>query len=214
MALTQVQLSQAKFLMNGGAYELPLQQMREKGILPSEYVFHEYPKLIRLSQGMQRFDCSTKDCEKNVLTWTETREVFTETVVNSEAEEDRVLSGGMTSAQIEEERQTLLLRCRALGVTADPSWSVVRLRRELGDKLDAPEPADKMGALEAELESLRKMAAMQAEIDALRAQMAKPADDADAMRAELAERGVKVDGRWSAARLREELERAPAHEGV
>ncbi len=206
MAQTQTQLAQTKYLMNGGLYELPMQQMREKGILPSEYVYHEYPKMVRISQGMQTFDRSTEDHKGRTISWTETKEVFTDTIVNSVEEEERVLSGGMTSAQIEEERQSLILRCRALGIVADPSWSVVRLRRELGDKLDAPDPADKMGALEAELESLRKMAAMQAEIDALRAQMAKPADDVAEMRAALTERGVKVDGRWSAQRLREELD--------
>ena len=58
-----------------------------------------------------------------------------------------------------------------LGIKVDTAWSAVRLKRELGDKLDAPEPADKMAALSAELANLRKMADMQAEIDALRAQL-------------------------------------------
>lgn len=214
MAQTQTQLGQTKYLMNGGSYELPLQQLREKGILPSEYVYHEYPKMVRLSQGFQDFERSTEDHKGRTLNWTETKEVFTDIVVNSEDEEERVLSGGKTSGQIEEERQSLASRCRALGMAVDPSWSVVRLRRELGDKLDAPEPSDKMGALEAELESLRKMAAMQAEIDELRAKVARPADDTSELRVALAERGVKVDGRWSAQRVREEWERATGPEGV
>ncbi len=68
-----------------------------------------------------------------------------------------------------------------------------------------------MAKLEAELASLKKMAAMQAEIEALRAALAAP--PLDEMRSELTALGVKVDGRWSAARLREELERATSPHG-
>jgi hypothetical protein len=108
----------------------------------------------------------------------------------------------------------LILRCRSLGLKVDPQWSAIRLRRELGDKLDAPEPENKMAALEHELGQLRKMAEMQAEIDRLRSSMAKPVEDTDDMRSQLTALGVKVDLRWGSARLREELEAATAPEGV
>lgn len=183
MADARITQSQNKFMLAGGIFEMPLAELREKGILPSEYLYQEYPKHV----------------EVNGQTVT----------VNSEDEEDRVLSGGKTSAQVEDERQVLILRARNAGLRVDPSWSVVRLRRELGEALDeAPAPGDTVAKLEAELAGLKKMAAMQAEIEALRAQLSKPADDLDAMRAELTALGVRVDGRWSAARLREELERA------
>lgn len=206
MALTETQIAQSKFLMNGGIFERPLHDLRKKGILAEDYVYHEYPKMIRLSQGEQEFTRSTEDHKGRTITWTEVKEVFTDTIVNSAEEEERVLSGGKTSAQIEEERQSLITRCRALGMAADPSWSVVRLRRELGEKLDAPEPADKRAALVAELETLREMDRMRDEIEALRAKLEKPVDDIPELRAALIERGVKVDGRWSAQRLREELD--------
>lgn len=208
MALNPIQVAQTKFLMNGGIFEMPLQKLREDGIIDTDYIFREYPKMIRLSLGPQTIQRSAKDCENRLLTWTETKEMFDDIQVASEAEEERVLSGGKTSAQLEDERLGLLQRCRTMGIPADPTWSSVRLRRELGDALDAPAPGDNMAKLEAELAGLRKMAAMQAEIEALRAQLAKPADDTDEMRAQLTELGVKVDGRWSAVRLREELDRA------
>lgn len=172
-----IKLAQTKFLMNGGTYELPLAMLREAGTLPSEYVFHEYPKMLRLSHGFEKVECKTDTCKGTEIRWTEEREIFQDIVVNSEEEEERVLSGGKTSRQIEEERQGLIQRCHAMGIPADPAWSAVRLRRELGDALDAPAPGDNMAKLEAELNNLRKMAAMQAEIDALRAQLAGPPND-------------------------------------
>jgi hypothetical protein len=177
-AMTEIQLGQQNFLMRGGTYELPLQEMRKKGLIDSDYTFREYPKSIRISQGMQTRDRSTKDCEGRTLSWQETKEAFTDIIVNSESEEERVLSGGRTSTQLEEDRQSLLLRCKASHIVADPTWSAVRLRRTLGDALDAPAPGDNMAKLEAELASLKKMAAMQAEIDALRQQLAKPIEAA------------------------------------
>jgi hypothetical protein len=186
MADSAIQVSQFKFLRAGGMYELPLQIMRDKGELPPEgsYVFQEYPKHIEVDGRVIE--------------------------VSSEEEEDRVYAGGMTSAQIEDERLALQQRCRNLHITFDPQWTIVRLKRELGDKLDEPEPADNMAKLEAELASLKKMAAMQAEIEALRAQLSAKPDDREEMIAQLSAHGIKADGRWSLARLREELDRVGA----
>lgn len=207
----EVEESQSAFLMRGGSYALGLAYLRKEGTLPKGYVFHEYPKSIRLPRGEPRdVKRSTLTCDKQILTWVETVQDYDDFVANDEREEERILAGGKTNAQIEEERQRLLLRCKANNVLADPAWSAVRLRRELGDKMDAPEPVDRLGALEAELTNLRKIAAMQAEIEALKSQIAKPAEDIEDLRGQLAALGVKADGRWSLVRCREELERATA----
>lgn len=172
-----IKLAQQKFLMSGGTYELPLAMLREAGKIPSEYVFHEYPKMIRLVSGTEKVQCKTETCKGTETHWTEDREIFEDIVVNSEDEEERVLSGGKTSRQIEEERQGLIQRCHTMGIPADPAWSAVRLRRELGDALDAPAPGDDMGQLRARLAQLEEMAAMKAKIAALEAQLAAPAND-------------------------------------
>jgi hypothetical protein len=174
MAISPVRLAQNKFLMNGGGYELALAQMREKGTMAMDYEYNEYPKSLRISHGMgEAVERETDTCKGTTIRWTEkAREVFEDIIVNSEEEEERVLSGGKTSAQIEEDRRGLISRCHTMGIPCDPSWSAVRLRRTLGDALDAPAPGDSMAKLEIELAGLRKMAAMQAEIEQLRAQMA------------------------------------------
>lgn len=178
MALSPVALAQSKFLMNGGGYELALAKMREKGQIIEEgaYVPLMYPKAIRISHGMgEPVERETETCKGTTIRWVEKpAEIFETIIVHSEEEEERILAGGKTSAQIEDERLGLVNRCHSLSIPVDPSWSVVRLRRELGDALDAPAPADSMAKLEAELSGLRKMAAMQAEIDALRAQLNPP----------------------------------------
>jgi phage I-like protein len=133
---------------------------------------------------------------------------------------------------MEEDRLGLLQRARNMGIPADPKWSAVRLRRELGDALDAPAPGDEMAKLEAELASLRKMAAMQAEIDALKAQIGgKPAvrseqpltsplsshqdaDEIDELRSQLTALGVEFHHRHGATKLRELLDMATAPEGA
>ena len=206
----EMEMAQREFLASGGPLRRALMKKITDGELSKEYVYREYPKMLRISHGWEDVECSTEigngDRRK---AWTEHREIIEEIVVSSEEEEERVISGGKTSKQLEEERQTLLLRAKALGLKVDPSWSSVRLRREMGDKLEAPEPPDKMAALTAELASLRQMADMQLEIERLRAQLSRPVnDEVEAMRAELSELGVTVDKRWGAARLREELERA------
>jgi hypothetical protein len=175
-----IKLAQNKFLMSGGTYELPLAMLREAGIIPSEYVYREYPKMLRISHGTETVQRKTETCKGTEITWSEDKEIFEDIVVHSEEEEERVLAGGKTSAQIENERQGLIMRCHSMGIPVDPAWTSVRLRRELGDALDAPAPGDNMAKLEAELAALRKMAAMQAEIDALRAQLAGEAEEPEA----------------------------------
>jgi len=171
------------FLRRGGMYQLALSDMREDGRIPQFPVHHEYPKWLQLDPPV---------------------------MVHDEEEEERVLSGGKTSAQLEEEREGLLSRARNLGIKADPAWSIVRLRRELGEKMDAPpEAEDRLGRLEAELAYERKIAAMEAEIAELKARRGA-GDDIDGLREELESRGIHVDGRWSAKRMRDELERAQA----
>ena len=225
--------AQTNFLMQGGAYQFGLAKLEEDGVFPAEYVYHEYPKIVRLSRGMQTIKRSTDTCDKRVIDWEETKEIFEDIVVNSEEEEERVLSGGKSSAQIEEDRLGLLQRARNMGIPADPKWSAVRLRRELGDALDAPAPVNEMAKLEAELAALRKMAAMQVEIDALRAQVSgKPAlvrqevplnsplsshhdaDEIEELRSQLTALGVEFHHRHGAAKLRELLDMATAPEGA
>ena len=214
MAQSDTQLSQTNFMLRGGMYEMPMQMLRKAGILQTDYVYKEYPKLIRLSRGTVEVEKSTEDCKGRLISWKETVEQFDDVIVNSEEEEERVIAGGKTTTQIEADRMGLLSRCRSMGIAADPSWSAVRLRRELGEALDAPAPADNMAKLEAELANLRKMAAMQAEIEALRAQLATPVpmalsdETVDDLRSQLTELGVKVDRRWSVGKLREELDNA------
>jgi hypothetical protein len=214
-----VQEGTLNFLAQGGVFRFGVTQMRKDGRLPRFPVHHEYPKLLRLSDGVQEFDRETETCRNTTVKWVEKREVFRDILVDSEEEEERVLGGGKTSVQIEADRQGLLQRCRSLGIPADAAWTAVRLRRELGDKLDAPDdvkPADKMAALESELAMLRRMSEMQTEIDRLRVSLQPvQASDEDIaqLRNELATLGVKVDGRWSATRLRDELDRATSSHG-
>lgn len=167
--------AQDDFLRRGGGYQLGLVQLRAAGLIAREYVYHEYPKAITIRNGPEReVTRETVTCEKEKLRWTEMVADETVIIVASEEEEERVLAGGKTSVQIEEDRQALLLRARANGLRADPNWSAVRLRRELGESLDAP-PADEMGALTARLAQLEEMATMRAKIAALEAQLAPPA---------------------------------------
>lgn len=207
----EIESGQNAYLMRGGPYELALLTHRKSGFLARDYTFHEYPKMLRISRGVEEVQRQTETCKGATISWSEKKEMFDEIVVHSEAEEERVLGGGRTSAQLEEERLGLLTKARGLGIPADPTWTSVRLRRELGEKLDEPAPADEMGALEAKLAQLQRMAQMRQQIADLEAQLAgRPSDDADDLRAQLVELGMTPDKRWGAARLREELERATA----
>ena len=63
MALNPIQKGQIEFLARGGWYELPMMQLREKGLLAEEgtYIHQEYPKALNLSLGVREFPCSTED---------------------------------------------------------------------------------------------------------------------------------------------------------
>lgn len=178
MAMTPVALAQSKFLMNGGGYELPMAQMRERGLIPEAgaHPYKEYPKALRISLGMGEPTVRRTDsCKGTEIVWTEPpHEMFETIIVHSEEEEERFHATGRTAVQFEEERQGLINRCHSLSIPVDPGWTVVRLRRELGDALDAPAPGNEMAKLEAELAALQRMQAMRAEIASLRAQIAEP----------------------------------------
>lgn len=226
MAITPIQSGSARdsiaaqeaFLRVGGLYQEGLRKHRDNGALPDPSMFtefpQEYPKMLRISQGEQTTEHSTEDVKGKTITWKVTKEAFREIIVSSEDEEERVLAGGVTSAQQTEERQALIQRCRNAGIKVDLSWSSLRLKRELGEALDAPEPVDDMAALTAKLARLQEMADMKARIAELEAQLSGKAPDApaevDDLRAQLTALGVVVDKRWGAARLREELDAATA----
>lgn len=168
----EVELSQQQFLNAGGIFARALIAKQKNGELAKEYEYREYPKMLRLNpREVEVPHIYYIGAETSPRTEYITKTVYDEIIVHSEEDEERVLSGGKTSGDLEQERQNLIARARVLGIKVDTAWSAVRLKRELGDKLDAPEPADKMAALSAELANLRKMADMQAEIDALRAQL-------------------------------------------
>ena len=168
----EVELSQQQFLNAGGIFARALIAKKNNGELAKEYEYREYPKMLRLNpREVEVPHIYYIGAETSPRTEYITKTVYDEIIVHSEEDEERVLSGGKTSGDLEQERQNLIARARVLGIKVDTAWSAVRLKRELGDKLDAPEPADKMAALSAELANLRKMADMQAEIDALRAQL-------------------------------------------
>lgn len=189
--------NQSKFLQAGGGYELGLTKLRAAGIIPEvgSYVFQPYPKMIRLPVGEPHdVERSTEiGAGHSFRTWIDHNvQDYEEIIVNSEEEEERVLSGGKTTTQLEEERQGLLTRARGMGIPAGPNWTAVRLRRELGDALDAPSPGDKMAQVEAELEGLRRMAAMQDEIAMLKAKLAAGPDAPAAETAEEPARGKRA----------------------
>ena len=165
--------AQAEFSRSGGMYGPVLAAMRAKGQIPVDHVSREYPKVIRLSKGVATRKLSVTDGTRERHEWTESKEVFEDILVQSEDEEERVLAGGRTSVQIEDERLHLLTRAKSMGVLADPSWSTVRLKRELGEKLDEPAPAkDSLAALQARLAELEQVEAMKAKIAMLEAKLA------------------------------------------
>lgn len=166
--------SQNDFLRRGGGYQLGLRQLRDAGILDKEYVYREYPKMLRIPVGEPHdVERSTEIGNGSQLRyWTERNvQDYEEIIVNSEDEEERVLAGGKTSVQLEEERQGLLSKARAMGLRADPSWSAVRLRRELGEQLDAPEPVNETEQLRAQLAALEEKALLRARIAELEAKL-------------------------------------------
>lgn len=66
--------SQDRFMLAGGIFEMPLAELRDKGILPSEYIFQEFPKVLNLpledDTGPERFATLT------VLSYEQERQVI------------------------------------------------------------------------------------------------------------------------------------------
>jgi len=211
------EIAQEQFLQRGGVLSRAIAKKIESGEMSRAYTFREYPKMLRISKGVHKIECSTEDVKGKTREWTEERELFDEIIVQTEEEEERVLSGGRTSTQIEQERLDLIGRCRNAGLKVDPTWSSVRLRRELGDAMDAP-PGDEEAQLQGELAKLRRMREMRAEIAALQAEIAEPAppemasDEVEDLRVQLRGLGIKPDLRWGEPRLRAELDKATAPE--
>lgn len=205
-------IAQRTFMNNGGIYASILQQKYESGELvpPERYEHREYPKMIRISRGIERVTRSTlriRGKEELPYEWEEDVEKFDEHIVNSEDEEERVLNGGKSDMQVEQERQDMIVALKQRGVSVDPSWTYLRLQREMGA---APSQAA-VDALQARVAQLETEAQLRARIAELEAQMRAPApDEAEMLRGELRGLGVEPDGRWSLARLRSEVEKATA----
>lgn len=218
-----MQQAQDTFLLQGGLFAAPLARMRASGLLEPAGTYHEYPKMLYIKTGeFEDVQCFTEDVKGKQVTWTEKRETIHSTIVNSEEEEERVLNGGKTAPQIEEERLTLLAQAKGRGVRVDPSWSLLRLQREMG--VPTAETAPGHGAVFDEIENLKDQVRRAEEALALRQKLKElqemlnaPAEEPapmhgetveiSALRRELNDAGVKVDGRWSLQRLREEVER-------
>lgn len=216
-------ISQRQFMMTGGIYAPVLQKKYDSGELvpPEKYQYQEYPKLVRISRGIQRVERHTELIRGRDIVphdWVEEVEQFSDILVNSEAEEERVLNGGKSEAQIEQERQELFTQCKQRNIHADPSWSLLRLQRELG----AAPSREAVDALQARVAQLETEAALKARIQELEALIAgkeaapKPvarnpeSAEEEQLRQQLTELGVEVDGRWGLLRLRRELETATA----
>jgi hypothetical protein len=154
MALNPIQKGQIEFLTRGGWYELPMMQLREKGLLAEEggYVHQEYPKALNLSLGVREFPMQTEDHKGRTLTWTEQREVVAPMVVQNEDEEDAV--------------RAAFDRAEELGIAVQPDWApalllhAVRLAETPKPRRNAPRPtpeqivAERIATLKAELAAL------------------------------------------------------------
>lgn len=208
----ETEMAQQQFLERGGIAARAIARMQENGQMDRRgmYQFREYPKMLHISEGVQERTYETETIKGAIRSWTVDEEVFRDVIVHSEEEEERVMSGGKTREQVEEERQALIGKCRLHGIVVDMTWSAVRLRRELGEKVDAPDPVNEREKLMLELETLRENQRLRQEIERLKADMAGPGDDVEDMRGQLTGLGISVDKRWGAPRLREELERATA----
>lgn len=214
-----MQDSQRAFLMQGGAFANALRKMRADGQIPTSYQYHEYPKEVRISRGTEKVNRSTMTADKEKVEWTEERKIEDVFIVYSEDEEERVLNGGKTAAQVEEDRLELIATAKARGLKFDPTWSAIRLRRELGiPDASANQTAafDEVDELEKQVAKARRAIALRKELADLNAELADapaeaPAtDDAEGLREQLRALGVKPDGRWSVAKLQQELEAATA----
>ena len=226
--VAMMQAAQSQFMRSGGTYGMALAKLYADGVLDDSGAFHEYPKDIHILKGKKTVQCSTEDRRGKLIEWEEVRDDIETITVHSEEEEDRVLNGGKTAAQIEDDRQSHILQAKARGIKYDPTWSLLRLQKELGIPVAAEQPGafDEVAQLEEQVAKARRALELRAELAALNAQLAEPDaatrewasipnsiaehDDIEAMRLQLQDLGVKVDGRWSAVRLRQELDRATA----
>lgn len=209
--------AQEAYLRAGGPLAPILEHKYETGEMSREYVHRDYPRMAKVSLGIKTIDCSAQvvipgRSETDTRTWTETREMFDYIVCQDEAEYERVMTGGMSAAQIEARRQEMINQLKGSGARVDPSWSYSRLEQELGQ---APSK-DAIAALQAKVADLEEKAELKRRIAELEARLAgRPApvaqetsEDADSLRAQLQALGVRVDMRWGLQRLRDELEEA------
>lgn len=207
--------SQQNYLRAGGPYQAHLAKLESEGVI-GDYVFREYPKWVRQHLGTKDVKCSSTTVDKEKIEWTETRPNVRETLVYSEEEEERVLMGGKTAIQIEQDRMGLLDLAKQRGVKYDPSWSLLRLKRELGEPTgeEVPVAFDEVAQLRDQVAKLEEALALKARIAELKTQLAEDeadsVDDVDGLRKQLQALGVRVDGRWNTTRLQQELERATA----
>lgn len=213
MSTEDIVFAQGDFMQKGGLYVHAMRAKIKSGELRKDYVYQDYPKNVRLNERVVEVEKSTEDIKGKTIKWTESQTVWDEITVYSEEEEERTLAGGKTSQALEDERQTLIRRCRDAAIKVDITWSAIRLKRELGDKLDAPEPVDERDALMEKLARLKEIADLKAQIAAMEAGVA-PEDEAAGLRVQLEDLGVHVDLRWRIPRLREELEKATAPAAV
>ncbi len=51
--VAHIKNAQLNFLRRGGIFEMPLTMLRTQGVIDEDYVYREYPKIIRISRGMQ-----------------------------------------------------------------------------------------------------------------------------------------------------------------
>lgn len=206
-------LSQRNFMANGGPLAGVLEAKYQSGELQREYTYQEYPKYIRIPRGTQTVTRTTTAIRgKNEIDvqWEEEAPVYDEHWVNSEEEEEAVLSGGKSQLQLETERQQMISDLRSRGMQVDPTWTYVRLQREMGSM----PPREAVEALQRKVEVLENEAKLRARIAELEAQLnEKPAlasmaqvDETEALREELRQAGVAVDKRWSLATLRQQVE--------
>lgn len=207
--------AQRTFMNNGGVYAGILQAKYDSGELvpPERYEHQEYPKMIRRKLGKMVVTKTTmriRGKEELPYEWDEEEEQFEDILVRSEAEEERVINGGKSEAQIEAERQDMIAECKRRGLHVDPSLTYLQLQRQLGT---APSLAE-VETLQARVQQLEQEAALRARIAELEAQLRQPGDETETLRAQLRELGIEPDGRWGITRLRQELERATAPENA
>lgn len=154
---------QRNFLQGGGIYRNALTQGYKNGTLvrPSEYVFQEYPKYLKLSKGFEDVQHETENVKGKTITWTVREELFDEVIVNDAAEEAKVMKG------------------RTLVAGAAPS-TVATITPAAAAVED-----DSIEALEARLADMKKKAALRREIadlaasEALEAAIDAPEADAE-----------------------------------